>query len=281
MGQIFRRPNTIAWGAASALVGALTLSSCTSGTPPPKPPPSPTASPTQTTESREGMTVLFAMEFDTTDTLAATADADVVVSQEEFFGGGLATVTAADGIGTALAFPPFADGEEEPGVGITVLGPGVPEPDPAATAFGFGADVRIEGGAQSSAADNGDNVIQRGLAADLAQYKLQVDNGRPSCSATGSAGRVLVKGDALVDQTWYRVACRLDATGMTLTVTDLDTGERGEFTEPGTVGAVTFDENVPLAIGRKAGADGVGILKQPDQFNGSLDAVWVGETVAP
>ncbi len=39
-------------------------------------------------------------------------------------------------------------------------------------------------------------------------------------------------------------------------------------------GAVTFDANIPLAIGRK-GVLGGTVINEPDQLNGAIDSVWL------
>lgn len=215
------------------------------------------------------------MNFDEGALLASEPAGAASVTQENFFGGALKLVTSFRGNGQAIQFPASTGAEEEPGVGLVAFASGEPLPNPGTAPFGFGADVRFDDLGAASANDNGDNVLQRGLAADPTQYKLQVDKGAPSCTVTGTDGRLIVKGETLENGHWYRLACLLDADGLTLTVTDLDAESSTDFSVPGVVGAVTFADDVPIAIGRKAGPDGAGIVVQPDQFNGTMDTIWI------
>jgi hypothetical protein len=247
----------------------LTLASCGADTPPP----APTSSPSPSATVEPGLS--FALNFDEGALLASEPAGAAAVTQENFFGGALTLVTSFRGNGQAIQFPASTGEEEEPGVGLVAFAAGAPLPDPGTAPFGFGADVRFDELGAESANDNGDNVLQRGLAADPTQYKLQVDNGTPSCTVTGAGGRLIVKGDTLENGLWYRLACLLDAEGLTLTVTDLDAETTAEFSVVGVVGDVSFADDVPIAIGRKAGPGGEGIIAQPDQFNGTMDAIWI------
>lgn len=249
-------------------LGTLVLVSCAGA---PSPPTSPTPSPTPTDE----LNVVFALDFDGSDPLSARPSGAFTVTQESFFGGTLTFVDSRSGDGKAIKFPAFSESAEEPGVGLVGKAAGNSLPNPGASSFSFGADVFFDEIGASSTLDNGDNVIQRGLASDPSQLKLQVDHGVPSCSVTGTEGRLMVKGEPLLETTWYSLACLLTADGLELRVTDLDEDETVEFSEPGSVGVVSFAADVPLAIGRKTGPGGVGIKKQPDQFNGTMDSVWI------
>lgn len=259
-----------ALGAVAAMVGVLALAAC--GSNPPAPGPTPTPSPTA--DGRYA--IAFAMDFDSSNLLASTPEGAAKVSEQTFFGGSLRVVKSHAGSGQAIQFPAFSDAEEEPGVGLVAMGRAEELPNPGTAAFGFGADVYFDVIGAASDADNGDNVLQRGLASDPTQYKLQVDDGVPSCSVTGADDRLMIKGEALDATRWYRLACHLDAEGLQLVVTALDDQTVAEFAAPGAVGAVEFPEDIPIAIGRKAATGGIGIKKQPDQFNGTLDSVWIG-----
>lgn len=215
------------------------------------------------------------MDFDEDDLLSSEPRGSATVTEQSFFGGELTVVPSFDDAGNAVRFPEFSDSAEEPGVGIVAMAQEAPLPAPGEKSFRYGADVLFDVLGASSAADNGDNVLQRGLAADASQYKLQIDHGVPSCAVQGADARLMTKGDELEAATWYRLECRLDESGLELLVTDLETEESASFASPGTVGAVEFDDDVPIAIGRKAARGGVGIEKQPDQFNGTLDRVWI------
>lgn len=216
------------------------------------------------------------MDFDGDDLLASEPEGAAKVSEETFFGGKLTVVKSHTDNGLAVRFPEFVNVEDEPGVGLVALAADDPLPSPGRSAFGFGADILFDELEPPSDADNGDNVVQRGLASDPAQLKLQVDDGKPSCAVTGSAGRLLVKGDLLQAGTWYRISCLLNEEGLQMSVADIDAGDVSEFATAGSVGDVTFADDIPIALGRKAGPEGAGIKKQPDQFNGTMDSVWIG-----
>ncbi|MFT4220198.1 MAG: hypothetical protein QM611_06740 [Microbacterium sp.] len=216
------------------------------------------------------------MSFDSeADPLQVEPVGTAKVTEQSVFGGSLSLVDSYPGGGVAAEFPEFSEGNEEPGVGL-VASPGdklLPEPSNAE--FGFGADVRLRS-VESSDDDNGDNIIQRGLAADPAQFKLQIDHGVPSCSVTGDAGRRLVKGELLEEGIWYRLACVRATGALKLTVSAVGEDELKEYEVKGSTGRVDFVDATPLAIGRKATGAGEIVIKQPDQFNGTLDSVWVG-----
>lgn len=268
----------------TAAAGVLALAGCASSGPAATPEasaPAPVVTTAAAPGPAEGLDVVFAMDFDGSDPLSSTPAGDAVVTDESFFGGELTVVPSFSGSGDAIQFPAFAAQEDEPGVGLVAKAGGSPLPSPGSSSFGFGADVRFDDLSAESDADNGDNILQRGLAADPSQYKLQVDHGKPSCTVTGSAGRLLVKGERLEDGTWYRLACLLDDGELTLVVTDLSADTSADFVEAGTVGTVEFADDVPIAIGRKVGPGGAGINKQPDQFNGTMDSLWIGVGATP
>jgi hypothetical protein len=59
---------------------------------------------------------------------------------------------------------------------------------PGSRDFEFGAGFSLDTKSTGDHADNGDNLIQRGLFGDKAQYKIQVDKGKVSCRIKGSGG---------------------------------------------------------------------------------------------
>ncbi len=80
---------------------------------------------------------------------------------------------------------------------------------PGVSDFAFGVDLRLDAHSNGTAIDNGDNVMQRGLYADAAQYKIQVDKHHASCVIRGADGAVVVKSKALLNPSkWYRLTCR-------------------------------------------------------------------------
>ncbi|ONI69870.1 hypothetical protein BWI15_25475 [Kribbella sp. ALI-6-A] len=146
---------------------------------------------------------------------------------------------------------------------------------PGTSEFTFGADVRLDGKSSGSTVDNGDNVMQRGLFADSAQFKIQVDRHRPSCVVRGTDGSVVVKSKPALDPArWYRLTChRLDTT-VTLTITDLTAGTApSKVAKSGAIGSLDLIGSEPLAIGAKIGEDGEIVRSSTDQFNGRIDNV--------
>ncbi|WP_432949221.1 LamG domain-containing protein [Kribbella sp. CA-253562] len=175
--------------------------------------------------------------------------------------------------GVALRLPAYAGTEKGSFAALRV------EPEewlsPGSSEFTFGADVRLDGNSSGSPVDNGDNVLQRGLFADSAQFKIQVDRARPSCVVRGTDGSVVVKSKpALNPARWYRLSChRLDNT-VTLTVTDLTTGSApATVSKTGAIGSLDLIGSEPLAIGAKIGEDGEIVRSSTDQFNGRIDNV--------
>jgi hypothetical protein len=150
--------------------------------------------------------------------------------------------------------------------------------DPGTSAFSFGADFVLNtASATPESKDNGDNLIQRGLANSATQYKIQIDAGKPSCVMRQGTSTITAKATEVIARgTWYRAICQRTAAGgvttVTLTVTRLSTGAQVP-TKPGTgplldLGIAT---TVPMSVGGKLGDTGNVILSATDQFNGRID----------
>ncbi|MEU8107176.1 LamG domain-containing protein [Nonomuraea muscovyensis] len=140
--------------------------------------------------------------------------------------------------------------------------------------FSFGADVRLTA---EPPADAGMNVWQFGPAGPgHAQWKLQVDGGRPSCRWSDGAGAVLLTAGTyrMPVGRWHRVRCaRLSRALFQIRVLDPATGE--PITPPAHAAA-------PLGSIRPAGTALIGGKRvhsgqhdgQTDQFRGDLDEVF-------
>lgn len=140
--------------------------------------------------------------------------------------------------------------------------------------FSFGADVRLTA---EPPAEAGMNVWQFGPAGPgHAQWKLQVDGGRPSCRWSDGAGVVLLAAGTyrMAVGRWHRVRCaRLSRTLFQIRVLDPATGD-----------AITPPAHAVAALGaiRPAGTALVGGKRvsaeqhdgQTDQFHGDLDEVF-------
>ncbi|MGL4173508.1 MAG: hypothetical protein ACRCTR_05475 [Actinomycetota bacterium] len=198
-------------------------------------------------------------------------------------GGEARIVAGRPGAGGALRPPVFdADG---PRAIIRVTSRSSPDGidplSPRTRPFTIAADVSLDAGptrdASVTSTDDGDNVVQRGLAGKRAQYKIQVDRGRPSCQIIGSAGRALVTGPALIPNSWYRLSCTRDAETVIFHVTahgsDGVTGKPWSKKIIAPTGDLNFTApEVPLSIGGKLTNDGK-MSSETDQFNGLIDAV--------
>lgn len=138
----------------------------------------------------------------------------------------------------------------------------------------WGADVSLA--PRTLRKKGGSNVLQRGLYADPVQYKLQVDNGLPSCRVRGARGAALVKAEEKLEpRTWYRLRCQLRDGELHLRVATAGRPEGRVFTTGAKVGLLDFDPAVPLAVGAKVNRAGRVVSRSPEQFHGRLDNVFV------
>ncbi|NUW43846.1 hypothetical protein [Nonomuraea rhodomycinica] len=147
-------------------------------------------------------------------------------------------------------------------------------PDGGTGRFSFGADVRLTAEPPERA---GMNVWQHGLAGPgHAQWKLQVDGGRPSCRWSDGTRVVLLGAGSyrLAVGRWYRLRCaRLGTALFELRVLDAATRE------PVTPPARTVAPMGPIAPlggatigGKRVRADQAD--ESTDQFHGDLDEVF-------
>ena len=174
--------------------------------------------------------------------------------------GVLEPVPGAPGRGLGVAFParctalagcPRAMVEVVPGAGL----------DPGEAAFAYGASVLL---APDQTSD-GSNVVQQGrFGTTGGQWKLQVDGdaGNPSCVLRSADVVLRVRSSVSVaDGAWHRVACRRDASGLTVAVdgtVDRVAGRTGSVSSAW-----------PIRIGTPGVGDG------DDQFHGRLDDVFL------
>lgn len=181
------------------------------------------------------------------------------------------------------------------GLAVTPVNPG---PDdvlaPGLRTLVFGADMALDAPlpADARAADNGNNIVQRGLAGDD-QYKVQADVVGAarvvSCvirdSATGSMTKVKAA-EPLVGGEWYRVRCRRAVVRgvdtLTLTQIRLATGVESSTSAVGLTSAAVLNypkasptAPTPLAIGAKLRRSGEIDSGSSDQFNGQVDNIYV------
>jgi hypothetical protein len=201
-------------------------------------------------------------------------------------GGGVIQITESDlgqggpGEGRAAEYPAFDGAADGPRAVIAVTNPGPHDfLTPGRDSFVFGADINLADPNEGSAFDNGNNVIQRGLFNDAAQFKLQVDGGVASCRVKGDRGALLVKSSVTMEAgSWYRLRCARLVLGeeelLTVTASALRDGSGTDESVPdvkqGPVGELLMEVSTPLSIGGKLGPD-QSIEVASDQFNGKLD----------
>lgn len=161
---------------------------------------------------------------------------------------------------------------------------------PGRSVFALSVDVRLDPGTpltKGRAEDNGNNVVQRGLAGSD-QVKIQIDahDGQlvPTCVLRdGGVDTAEVLGAALTVDTWYRLTCTRTVDGLAevvyLVVEPLGggapavTGFRGTGVTNLDFLEATPKKPIPLSVGAKVKATGELFDGASDQFNGTVDNV--------
>jgi hypothetical protein len=152
---------------------------------------------------------------------------------------------------------------------------------PGSRTFRFGADFvldRVSEDSGSGGRDNGDNLLQRGLFDQGAQYKVQLDHRVPSCRVKGSLGVVSVSSSVqrVRPEVWYRVRCVRVGSQLSIVLTAWSSSGQTKTRDSATgpIGAVSPRRSVPVSIGGKLAERDV-INHASDQFNGRIDNVVV------
>ncbi|MFH5824406.1 hypothetical protein [Georgenia sp. AZ-5] len=195
-------------------------------------------------------------------------------------GGAMVSAAARDGQGHAVRFP--AAGEDPSPVAVLGIWNTTSDDalSPGARNFAFGADFRLDGTLGASEFDNGDNLVQRGLADDAGQYKIEIDKRVPACSVAGTAGHVTVRSEVTVNtEGWYRVKC--ERSGSTVSIAVGEYGPDGSVSmtknsvEAPTGHVATASPSTPMTVGGKMTPTGEIATWSPDQFNGHVDNVFL------
>lgn len=144
---------------------------------------------------------------------------------------------------------------------------------PQGNDFTFSIYFKKDATSTGTPVDNGDNLLQRGLASDPAQYKLEVDSGRPSCTVKGDRGQVIVTSSITVNPNlWYHASCARTGNTVRVQVKEYrgDGSTRTVTTSKnGTTGSLAWPKReTPISIGGKLAANGAVIRSATDQFNG-------------
>ncbi len=166
------------------------------------------------------------------------------------------------GQGLALAFPAECATPVCPHVALQ--SPSSTDLNPGTRNIAFGADVLLPPAETSK----GENIVQKGYSVTSSQWKLQVDGmaGRPSCVLVGDRDLTIwlvYSSISISDGRWHALQCRRVGGLLAIFVDDV---ERGRIAIPATL---SVRNQRPLSIGAK------GVFPNNDQFNGTLDNVWV------
>ncbi len=182
-------------------------------------------------------------------------------------------VVEGPGGGHAARFPAYASTGTSPAAVIVATSKETGALDPLDQDFRFGASFMLDAESSGSKVDNGDNLLQRGAFDSPGQFKIQIDDGVPSCRVLGDEGEVFVKaGTAISPDVWYAVSCERAGADVSISVTQY--GEQGQtWTASGPTGHLTFGD-LPFAVGGKVTADGLPVASG-DQFNGAVDDVFL------
>ena len=207
--------------------------------------------------------------------LTNTAPQPVTVRVATVAGGSLRAERGREG-GYAARFPAYSSGDPRRVVVMTFAAGNDDPLGPGSADFSFGAEFTLDPLSEEDGLDDGNNLVQRGLSADPAQYKIQIDHGRASCRIAGDDGEVLVKSQQTIEpETWYRVSCTRSGDDVTLELRSFD-GSAGERTVgSGATGAIRLPSTTPLVMGGKATSEGEAVKGNSDQFNGAIDNVFL------
>lgn len=151
--------------------------------------------------------------------------------------------------------------------------------------FAWSADFRLDDDLGDDPHD-GDNLFQRGLWGDRAQWKLSVDSHRAQCSLGFGARRVTTPAVRIPNDRWYRAICSRRVTSentarLSLNVKRWNGSRFVTFmavrSAKDAYGRLNFVRRTPVSVGGKLSPGG-SLHPQPDQFNGRVDRIrlWVG-----
>ena len=132
--------------------------------------------------------------------------------------------------------------------------------DPRRHPFFFGVAVKLT----RFQALGGSNLVQKGYFHQPGgQYKLQVDDGIPSCVVSGGRSRLIVETTVnIADGAWHSVTCRRTVDAVIVRVDRRVVGKQS-----GTPGLIAND--APVRVG------GRNLHPHNDQYHGDLDNVFL------
>ncbi|WP_067508292.1 LamG-like jellyroll fold domain-containing protein [Actinoplanes sp. TFC3] len=175
---------------------------------------------------------------------------------------GAALRMTAHGSGQAVVFPDPCASTGCPRMVLQAASSADLNPDSRDIRYG----VRIR--MLPSQTSDGQNVVQKGYSSSGGQYKLQVDKvaGKPSCALTDAKVTTIQLAKSTVtiaDGEWHSLECRRSGTTLSILVDDKVTGTKA------IPAALSINNTAPLVLGGK------GLAENADQFQGTLDDVWV------
>lgn len=167
-----------------------------------------------------------------------------------------AAIARVTGDGPAISFP-------SPGEGTAVLKIAAADRfNPGGRDFAVEVLVRLDPGERT----HGENVIQKGHYSGHGQWKVQVDEGLPSCRIAGRRdGRrvaAIALGPSIEGAGWVRLRCERVAGRLSLTV-----GDRAPVYAPNNAAMDIANDDELTIGGRLPGAP------DNDQFHGDVDGV--------
>lgn len=217
-----------------------------------------------------------------------SARTSVAIVTDSAGAGRIVAVTSSPGQAMAADFPPYSAGGPRAVLVVRNVG-GSDGMNPGSARLEFGADLLLDSGVTSGgSSDNGNNAVQRGLYDDRAQFKLEVDAGRPTCRVKGSGGAVQVTArTTMAPGARYRVRCLRAAAANTVSISVAAFAADGSLGATATtaastpagraLGSLTFVATVPLSVGGKAYVNAASgspkLMAASDQFNGAIDNV--------
>ncbi|WP_166136681.1 hypothetical protein [Nocardioides ochotonae] len=266
--------------AAAALAGLLTVPACASSTVVPDPAGA-GGTPLAPTRARAPADSVVLLGANAAGRAEQRGSAEVTVRTLSLDGGRMTVRGTSPGGDPALRLPAFSpDPAPYPRAIVAVSPVGSRDLlEPGTRPFVWGADFRVDRATGTSAVDNGDNLVQRGLSNDPGFFKAELDQRRPGCTVTGSEDTLVVHAsERVLPGTWYHLRCELTPGELAVYVTQLpadDTPRSFASHISGFVGDVRFDPATPLTVGGKVGLDGKPLPNATDQFNGRVAAPYV------
>jgi len=201
--------------------------------------------------------------------------ADVTVTWSRLDDGRAQPVPGPEGT-RALDMPDFTTATPYPRAALVVRNAtDTDDLSPGTQDFMWGADFQLDPvSTAQTGPDNGDNLLQRGLWGQSAEYKAEVDLRRASCAVHGTEGTLLVRAEMNAEPgAWYRMRCYRRSDELTVTVWKLSDdgwGAETEATVSGPVGSLDYPSSMPVSIGGKIAPNGDLIRRATDQFNGTI-----------